>query len=60
MKRWLGIRVEFLGSLITMFATLFSIIQRDKVNTSWAALSIILSLNVKEKKVFSIDSLRIK
>ena len=45
-QRWLSIRLEILGHLITLFACLFAIIARDSITAGLAGLSITYSLSV--------------
>lgn len=45
-NRWLGVRLEFIGSLITLFASLFAVIGRNSLTGGAAGLSISYSLNV--------------
>ena len=45
-QRWLSIRLEILGHLITFFACIFAINSRDTLSAGLAALSISYSLNV--------------
>ena len=49
--RWLAIRLEFIGNLIILFATLFAVIERnssgDGIDPGLAGLSISYALQVK-------------
>ena len=45
-KRWLSIRLEVIGGLITFFACLFAIIDKDNSDSSLVGLSISAALNV--------------
>ena len=45
-NRWLALRLELIGSLITISAALFAIISRDTLSAGLAGLSISTSLNV--------------
>jgi ABC-type multidrug transport system fused ATPase/permease subunit len=45
-NRWLALRLEIIGSLITIFAALFAIFSRDTLTAGLAGLSISTSLNV--------------
>lgn len=47
-NRWLAIRLEFIGTLISFFACLFAVLARDKVSPGMAGLSISVSLNVSQ------------
>ena len=48
-NRWLALRLELIGSLITISAALFAIISRDTLS---AGLSISTSLNVTYSKLY--------
>ena len=45
-NRWLALRLELIGSLITIFAALFAIFKKDTLSAGLAGLSISTSLNV--------------
>ena len=45
-NRWLGIRLEITGSFIILFATLFSVIQRQNISPGIAGLTISYALTV--------------
>ena len=45
-NRWLGTRIENLGSFVIMFASLFAILNRDHLTAGLAGLSITYSLNI--------------
>eukprot|EP01124_Arcella_intermedia_P029518 TRINITY_DN625_c0_g1_i1.p1 TRINITY_DN625_c0_g1~~TRINITY_DN625_c0_g1_i1.p1 ORF type:complete len:1466 (+),score=369.04 TRINITY_DN625_c0_g1_i1:648-4400(+) len=45
-NRWLGIRLEFVGTVVVFFAALFAVLQRAQVNASLAALSLTYSLKL--------------
>jgi ATP-binding cassette subfamily C (CFTR/MRP) protein 1 len=45
-NRWLALRLELIGSLITVFAALFAIFKKDNLSAGLAGLSISTSLNV--------------
>ena len=54
--RWLAIRLEFVGNLIVLFASLFAVIQRNyedelniRVNAGLVGLSISYALQVRFK-----------
>jgi len=46
MNRWLSLRLEVLGTLITFSAAIFSVVARDTINPSLAGLSITYALQV--------------
>ncbi|NWU91498.1 MRP3 protein, partial [Upupa epops] len=45
-NRWLGIRVEFVGSCIVLFAALFSVIGKNNLNPGLVGLSVSYALQV--------------
>ena len=45
-NRWLALRLELLGNLVTIFAALFAVLGRSTISAGIAALSITYSLNV--------------
>nr|QUF59450.1 ATP-binding cassette transporter Abcc1-6 [Brachionus angularis] len=47
-NRWLAIRLEFIGTLVTLFACLFAVIGRNSLTGGAAGLSISYSLNVSQ------------
>ena len=47
-NRWLALRLELVGNLITVFSALFAVIARDSISAGVAALSITYSLNVRK------------
>ncbi|CAF0941211.1 unnamed protein product [Brachionus calyciflorus] len=47
-NRWLAIRLEFIGTLVTFFACLFAVIARNNLTGGAAGLSISFSLNVAQ------------
>ncbi len=47
-NRWLALRLELIGNLITVFAALFAVIARDSISAGIAGLSISYSLNVSQ------------
>ena len=51
-NRWLALRLELIGSLITISAALFAIISRDTLSAGLAGLSISTSLNVTYSKLY--------
>ena len=44
--RWLGIRLEFLGSLIVLAASLLAVLERDKLDSGLVGLAVSSSLQV--------------
>ena len=54
-KRWLGMRLEFIGGLITFFACLFAIIGRDNSDSSLTGLSISYALSVNNIYLLSMS-----
>ena len=44
--RWLAIRLEFVGNLITFFAALFSVVNRDSLQSGLVGLSVTYALQV--------------
>lgn len=49
----MAVRLEFLGDLVTVFASLFAIFARETISPGLAGLSISLSLNVSHRIDFS-------
>lgn len=47
-NRWLALRLELIGNLITVFAALFAVLARNSISAGVAALSITYSLNVSQ------------
>jgi ATP-binding cassette subfamily C (CFTR/MRP) protein 1 len=47
-NRWIGIRIETLGNLITFFAALFAILGRDTVTAGLAGLSISYAMQITD------------
>eukprot|EP01124_Arcella_intermedia_P001252 TRINITY_DN1068_c0_g1_i14.p1 TRINITY_DN1068_c0_g1~~TRINITY_DN1068_c0_g1_i14.p1 ORF type:complete len:423 (+),score=95.53 TRINITY_DN1068_c0_g1_i14:3177-4445(+) len=45
-NRWLGIRIEFVGSCVVFFSALFSILQKDQLSAGMAALSLTYALKL--------------
>eukprot|EP01097_Dermamoeba_algensis_P003200 TRINITY_DN2281_c0_g2_i3.p1 TRINITY_DN2281_c0_g2~~TRINITY_DN2281_c0_g2_i3.p1 ORF type:complete len:391 (+),score=107.49 TRINITY_DN2281_c0_g2_i3:869-2041(+) len=44
-NRWLGIRLEFVGTCVITFASLFAVLERDSIDPGLAGLSITYSLS---------------
>ncbi|CAH3027480.1 unnamed protein product [Porites evermanni] len=44
--RWLQLRLEFIGSCVILFAALFAVISRDKIDSGMAGLSIVYALQI--------------
>lgn len=47
-NRWLSIRLEFIGNLMTFFAAIFAVIARNTLDGGEAGLSISSSLSVSK------------
>ena len=56
-NRWLAIRLEFIGTLVTFFACLFAVIGRNSLSGGAAGLSISFSLNVYFRKIINLNFL---
>jgi ABC-type multidrug transport system fused ATPase/permease subunit len=46
--RWLGVRLAFIGSLITLFASIFAVVGRNHLTGGAAGLSISYSLRISQ------------
>lgn len=47
-NRWLAVRLEFVGALVTTGAALFAVVARDSIDPSVAGLSISYALNITQ------------
>lgn len=52
--RWLGMRLEFLGSLVAFCACIFAVIGRDTSSSGQTGLSISFALSVRKNSVILI------
>jgi len=50
--RWLGLRLEFIGNIITALASLFAVFSRNSLSPDLVGLSISLSLSVSNQWMF--------
>lgn len=44
--RWLGFRLEVMGAVIVLAASMFSVLERDKINGALVGLSVSYALQV--------------
>lgn len=56
-NRWLDINLNFLGGLVSFFASVFAIISRENLTPAIAGLSISFSLSVRSKILFLINTI---
>ncbi|KAJ3095768.1 hypothetical protein HDU97_006554 [Phlyctochytrium planicorne] len=47
-QRWLGMRLEFIGNILVLSTSLFSVIQRDNVSAALSGLSLAYALQVTQ------------
>lgn len=59
LRRWLAIRLEFLGNLVVFFSALFAVISRDSLDSGLVGLSISYALNVSDALTLSTHTLQI-
>jgi Na+-transporting NADH:ubiquinone oxidoreductase subunit NqrB len=45
-NRWLGVRVEFIGTCVVTLAAIFAVIERHNIDPGLAGLSISYALNI--------------
>ena len=46
MDRWLGVTMETMGSVVILFATILSVMQKDQIGAGLAGVSITYALQV--------------
>ena len=49
-NRWLSVRLETIGNLVVLFASLFAVIERESANAGLVGLSITYALSVSKHK----------